>query len=351
MHRVIQSSFGEYSIKTNINIEEILDICNSENTITFIDENVNNHWPQFYGTHSIVVSANENVKTLKGVGHILDKIVSLGINKKTKIVAIGGGIIQDTIGFIASIMFRGMEYTLVPTTVLSQIDSCVGGKTSINHINKNVLGTFWPPKNILICSDFLKTLDELNYWSGWGEWIKYKILQNNFEEIHKTIDVSLIDNECEVIEDGLSYKIDIVERDEFDIGDRKFLNFGHTFGHALESISDWKIPHGYAVFIGCMISIIVSEKYHNKSLIDRDFMKKISRTYFNLGKIKDHVRFEKEWFGMNLIDIAKKSDKKQTDNDGLNMILLNDGKPILKKITDEKLLIESMEIVYNEICF
>lgn len=355
MSWLVNSIYGDYSVKTGSSIDDVVSLC-SDDCITFIDKNVLKSWPVFNTVNHIVVDATENTKTLSGVSNLINDFIDKNAKPKTKIIAIGGGVVQDVVGFIASIWCRGTEYILVPTTVLSQVDSCVGGKTSINHLRKNILGTFWPPKEILICTDFLSTLSEIDYWSGWGEWIKYNLLQNKIDFVIDSIPIISKENELMFIVDGLQYKIDIIQRDEFDIGDRKFLNFGHTFGHAIESVSNWLIPHGYAIFIGCLISMYVSNFIFKEGdvnfLHDINKLLDFAREYVSKNKINNILKtFDKQFFINSLIDIASKSDKKQDNTNGLKMILIDKNGPCLFNVTDESVLEKSIGIVYDKICF
>ncbi len=355
MSWLVNSMYGSYSVKTESSIEDIISMC-SDDCVVFIDDNVLKHWPVFNSVNHIVVDSNENTKTLSGVNDLLNHFINKNARPKTKIIAIGGGVVQDVVGFIASIWCRGTDYILVPTTVLSQIDSCVGGKTSINHIRKNILGTFWPPKEILICTDFLSTLSDMDYWSGWGEWIKYNLLQNKINFAIETISNMNRGNELPFIVDGLRYKIDIIQRDEFDNGDRKFLNFGHTFGHVIESISNWQIQHGYSIFLGSLISMYVSyfilKNNDDKFLSDINKLSQFAKEYISKNKINDIVKkFDRDFFIKKLIEVAKKSDKKQDSIDGLKMILIDSNGPCLYNVTDESVLKKSIGLVYDKVCF
>ena len=130
----------------------------------------------------ISIISEESIKNLNGTQLIYDKLIERKANINSKVLVIGGGILQDLVGFCASTYCRGIEYILVPTTLLAQADSCVGGKTSLNLPNKkNILGTFYPPSRILIYSNFTKTLSELDLISGFGEIFKFHILQNNIK--------------------------------------------------------------------------------------------------------------------------------------------------------------------------
>ena len=172
-----------------------------------------------------------------------------------RLVAVGGGIIQDITSFTASVLYRGINWVFMPTTLLAQADSCVGSKTSINFDGtKNLLGGFHPPKEIYCFLDFLKTLSPDDIKSGIGEILHYYVvansgkleaLMNNYEDVIVNRD-SLQD----YIVESLIIKKEMVQKDEFDLNERRVFNYGHTFGHAIEVMSGFGVSHGQAVTLG-----------------------------------------------------------------------------------------------------
>jgi 3-dehydroquinate synthase len=338
MHNIlnIKSKISDYKLGFVDSFTQIESIIDQPNTITIVDSNINKLYPSINRKSNIIVECNEEAKTLVGAGYLLNELKNRKANTKTKLVVIGGGIMQDLVGFCASIYCRGIEYTLIPTTLLAQTDSCVGGKTSINFDGrKNILGTFYPPTDIIIYTGFLKTLSELDYLSGMGEIYKFHILQNKIKEFNFT------NSSEEMILDGLKYKIDILSKDEFDKGERKFLNFGHTFGHALESTSNNVIPHGIAVIIGCMIAITISKQLEYN--VD-DYELSMEKGYQMLKN--SNLIFEKEWFDLNKLLEIIKSDKKSTGK--LTMVLIN-NKPILADVEDIIILENILNKIYESI--
>ena len=225
---------------------------------------------------------------------------------------------------------------MIPTTLLAQADSCVGGKTSINFKNrKNILGTFYPPSKILIYSNFTKTLSDLDLLSGFGELYKFCILQNKIQKFN------LNSNLTEMIYEGLKFKLDIISRDEFDRGERKFLNFGHTFGHALETSSGYQIPHGISVIIGSMIACSLSNRL-GYTVSDFNVIMQKGTDILKESKIT----FKEEWFQFdNLIEIVK-SDKKSTGK--LTMVLINE-KPFLHEVKEYDILSKTIKEIYESI--
>ena len=178
MHNIlnIKSKVSDYHLGFINDIEDIEQHIDKPNAITFIDSNVNRLYPSLNRDSNVVIETSEEVKSYQGALKILEALVENKANVQTSLVVIGGGVLQDLIGFCASIYCRGIEYTLFPTTLLSQTDSCIGGKTSINlNSRKNILGTFYPPTEIIIYSDFINTLTTLDYYSGMGEIYKFYI--------------------------------------------------------------------------------------------------------------------------------------------------------------------------------
>ena len=332
----IKSKISDYKLGFIDSLETIQALIDQDNTITIIDSNVNELYPALQRQANIILDSHEDAKTLKGSEILLNALKDRKANIKTTLVVIGGGILQDLVGFCASIYCRGIDYILVPTTLLAQTDSCVGGKTSINLNNrKNLLGTFYPPKEIIIYTKFLETLPNLDYLSGMGEIYKFHILQNNISQFD-------IENNIEsMILDGLTYKIDILSRDEFDKGERRFLNYGHTFGHALESISNHKIPHGIGVVLGCMIATRIAKKLQYDI---QDYSTIIAKGIYLIHKSK--LELQREWFNINSLLEIVKSDKKSTGQ--LTMVLVN-HKPFLQDIENSDIIKEVLKEVYESI--
>ncbi|CAN2230681.1 AroB 3-dehydroquinate synthetase [Candidatus Planktophila dulcis] len=209
----------------------------------------------------IFVEANEKNKTLESVVVILAKLHSLGATKGTRIIALGGGIVQDLATLVASLYMRGLKWTYVPTTKMAQFDSCIGGKSSINLGGvKNIVGNIYPPSEIYIDESFEETLNHEAIASGYLEAIKISYafgskgfnahleLAKSYSDCSKIPSLSL----CELV---LNQKKRFVEDDEFDSGVRQLLNFGHTFAHAIESATDYRIQHGLAVGMGMIMAM------------------------------------------------------------------------------------------------
>lgn len=201
------------------------------------------------------VEASESAKSIERIAHYVEHLVGRGVKRSHRLVAIGGGVIQDIVCFIASTLLRGIEWEFVPTTLLAQADSCIGSKSSVNvGDTKNILGTFWPPRDIYLCTALLRTLAARDLRSGVGEMIKVHIIDGprGFDEIAADYDAIVRDEEVmgSYIRRSLEIKRRIIEIDEFDRGLRNVMNYGHSFGHAIESATDFAIPHGIAVTLG-----------------------------------------------------------------------------------------------------
>jgi 3-dehydroquinate synthase len=332
----IQSKISNYSIHFIENLNAIQTLIDQPNTITFIDSNVSRLYPVLYRESNIVVECTENVKTLDSTHIIFDNLIERKANIQTRLVVIGGGILQDLIGFCASTYCRGIQYDLVPTTLLSQADSCLGGKTSVNvKGKKNILGTFYPPNNIYVCTEFLETLSILDYCSGLGEVYKFHILENRIDQFNIDGDIT------DMIYRGLLFKGDILSRDEFDKGERKYLNFGHTFGHALETTSQNNLPHGIAVILGSMIASRIASKLEYKVPNYNQLLEK-GIELIN----KANIKLEQSWFDLeSLLEIVK-SDKKSTGK--LTMVLSTDHN-FLQDIEDIKIIKQALQETYESI--
>jgi 3-dehydroquinate synthase len=207
---------------------------------------------------TIFIEADEKHKEYISCSLVIEDLIKRGFKKNNILVAVGGGVIQDITSFIASILFRGVEWEFLPTTLLAQGDSCIGSKTSINFGNyKNQIGGFYPPRKITICLDFLETLPEEQILSGIGEMSHYFLLDSAdsfmyFKEFDFNSDLQPL------IEKSLSIKKKMVEIDEFDTGPRVVFNYGHSFGHAIECAKNYSIPHGIAVAKGMDIANFIS---------------------------------------------------------------------------------------------
>jgi 3-dehydroquinate synthase len=214
---------------------------------------------------TILIAATEEEKSYERVGSVIEHLIANGIRRQHKLVAIGGGIVQDITCFISSTLLRGIPWEFFPTTLLSQADSCIGSKSSINVGEiKNILGTFNPPQRVVILTAFLKTLDERDMRSGIGEMLKVHTIAGPaaYDSIATNYDALLNDQKVllEFVRSSLLIKQRYIEEDEFDRGIRNIFNYGHSFGHAIESATHHAIPHGIAVTMGMDIANFVATR-------------------------------------------------------------------------------------------
>ena len=204
----------------------------------------------------LLLDALETNKSVEKLPEYVEFLVNKKIRRNHTLVAIGGGIIQDITSFLAATILRGVEWIFYPTTLLSQADSCIGSKSSINcRGSKNILGTFTPPQKIYLSTTFLITLELRELKSGVGEMLKVHAIAgpHDFQSIATDYEALFSNSEMMMkrIRRSLKIKKDYIENDEFDKGLRLIFNYGHSFGHAIESATNFEIPHGIAVSIGC----------------------------------------------------------------------------------------------------
>jgi 3-dehydroquinate synthase len=211
------------------------------------------------------IDATESQKSYQGIIHIIQTLIDGGFRKNHRLIAIGGGITQDITAFIASIMYRGVKWLFFPTTLLSQGDSCIGSKTSINFGEyKNQVGGFYPPNKILIYPHFIDSLSESEMKSGMGEMLHYFVVSgaSDFHMYADNFKAAFDDKQklSAIIARSLEIKKGYIEKDEFDQNIRQVFNYGHSFGHAIESLTHYEIPHGIAVCFGMDMANYISVK-------------------------------------------------------------------------------------------
>ena len=297
----------------------------SKEDVIVVDRNVYQDWGNLFldiPARVIKINATEEQKSYYEIGKIIDKIIKYGFKKNGKIIAVGGGITQDVCGFISSIMFRGVNWEFYPTTLLAQGDSCIGGKTSVNFGEyKNQLGNFNPPDKIIIYSDFVDTLPDLDVRSGVGEMLHFYLVSSraDFDLFKSHWNPKSLTKRC------LEIKKHFVEIDEFDKKERLVLNYGHTFGHVIESMTNNIIPHGIAVSMGIDISNYISMK---KNYIDKSEYLEINSIVQELCHDIEYDKFDINQF----IEILKK-DKKNINSNVMCVLTKGVGNMFLEEIT------------------
>ncbi len=202
------------------------------------------------------VEPGEEHKTIRDVEKIYDQLLEAGIERTMPLIALGGGIIGDMAGFVAATLLRGIPFIQIPTTLLAMVDASIGGKTGVNHAKgKNLIGAFYQPKTVLIDPTVLSTLPLEELRGGLAECIKHEIIRDadGFHSLEENIGKALaldIPYLFDLVAHNVAIKADVVETDPFETGERAHLNFGHTFGHAFETVSKHAISHGQGVALG-----------------------------------------------------------------------------------------------------
>ena len=314
----------------------------------FIDRNVYNlHKKMFSDLNPqkiVFIDAYENNKSYSQCEKYINDVISLGVKRGNNIAAIGGGITQDIVGFISSILYRGLSWNFYPTTLLAQCDSCIGGKTSINLGSfKNTVGNFNPPNKIFINLSFLSTLSNQDVQSGIGEIIKVCFIDKE-----KTInDLSLVEaieqNSVtkDLIQKSLNIKKKIIEIDEFDKNVRNIMNYGHTFGHAIESVTNFEIPHGISVGIGIHIANQISKKIFGSENIKK--LDPVMKKFIEINE--KHFLAFKEYLVLDRYIEALKKDKKNVDLTSITCILTKGQGKMFKKA----IKIDVLRNILNEV--
>ena len=325
----VQSHGGPYKVSFEADFS-FLDHLRERGGIWIVDRKVYDLYPKLFKVGSLLLlDATEQEKTLAAAINLTKSLVALGCKRNTPVISVGGGITQDVTGFVASMLYRGLNWTYIPTTLLAQADSCIGGKTSLNFDSaKNLLGTFYAPKEVFICKAFLKTLDWKEIASGMGEIIKLNLIRaRGYEGFIAAREFLSGNNLLYQICDALLIKKEFIEEDEFDQGRRRVLNYGHCFGHAIESVSDFAIPHGIAVVAGMVFASIVAK---NRGLLISEKMfdfsvNEILRPRMHISSFK----YEDALFNFNALWDAMAKDKKRTGKGAAIILPQLNGEPEL----------------------
>jgi 3-dehydroquinate synthase len=268
-----------FTVKSSIHDYEVLFIDDTKRTlqevlkkgdVIIIDKKVEGLYKEelsdaLNNYYHISIDATEQQKSYQGAMPVIQELIDNGFRKNHRLIAIGGGITQDLTAFMSSILYRGVDWFFFPTSLLAQGDSCIGSKTSINFNQyKNQVGGFYPPNKIFINPTFLDTLSLPELKSGLGEMLHYFIVsgEEDFRRFKNDYPFALKDKEVlkGIIARSLAIKKSYIEIDEFDKKERQVFNYGHTFGHAIESLTNYRIPHGIAVSYGMDMANFISVK-------------------------------------------------------------------------------------------
>ena len=322
---VVKSQIHDYSVEFINDLETTLKNELIEGDCIIIDNKIinlyNNLLSKSLVRHKYIgIDSSEPQKSYQEITPIIENLIEQGFRKNHRLIAVGGGITQDVTAFIASIMYRGVDWIFFPTSLLAQGDSCIGSKTSINFGKfKNQLGGFFPPNKIFIFPEFLNTLSLAEIKSGMGEMLHYFIVsgKSDFDFYNNNYKQAFTDKIilAKIISRSLKIKKRYIEKDEYDQNIRQVFNYGHSFGHAIESLTNYKIPHGVAVSFGMDIANFISVKMR---FLDKE--------------VRDEIREVTEyiWEGYSIKTIEIESFKHALSKDKKNVgtklgLILNKG--------------------------
>ncbi|RLL48210.1 3-dehydroquinate synthase [Oceanobacillus piezotolerans] len=279
-----------------------------------------------------IIPVGEQSKNIEEYYRLHTFALSNGLDRNSLIIALGGGVVGDLAGFVAATFMRGIDYIQVPTTILAH-DSSVGGKVAINHeLGKNMIGSFYPPTAVFYDVDTLSSLSDQEIRSGYAEIVKEALIQDS-AMFHSLMNTNLSEMSSKKLQHYISFgihvKAQIVENDEKEMGARKYLNLGHTLGHALEAnLGYGALTHGEAVAIGLLFALHISEDISKKDLGFHTLYQWMDKNNYPLSIDK--------WDSEAIIQTMR-SDKKTT-NHQIQMVLLEDiGNPIVRVMKDEEI--------------
>ena len=329
----IHGSTGDSTVLIGESLRSLEKYIPSEKVLVITDTNVRRHYQKDFPSCEVIeIGTGEVIKNLDTVRKICQRLMDMEADRSSFIVGIGGGVVCDIAGFVASIYLRGVRFGFVSTTLLSQVDASVGGKNGVNLGGyKNMMGVFNQPEFVICDMDLLKTLPERELLSGLAEIIKhaaigdpklFSYLEENYEKALK-LDPQVIEK---LVSDSIDIKSSIVNWDEKEKGARRKLNFGHTFGHAIEKTAG--ISHGEAVSVGMVIASELSKK---KGYLSPEETEKIVTL---LKKLKLPYRIQIDHSGV--LDALKK-DKKRNGSSIHFVLLRAIGEAVVERISIKEL--------------
>lgn len=296
---------------------------------------------------SIIVPDNESAKSLDIANNIYGELIENGLERKDAVVAFGGGVVGDLTGFVAATYQRGIAFVQVPTTLLAQVDSSVGGKVAVNHpLSKNMIGSFYQPSFVYADVETLKTLTDRDFASGMAEVIKYAFikggsLMETLSDRRKKIAVRDVEAMSEIVAMCCIIKADIVGADENDRGIRAILNYGHTLAHAIESTTNYRYSHGEAVAIGMVFAAKLAEAL---DMIDHkivDLHERVMKAF--------SLPIRGEDLDAEVLVKAMERDKKRESGNHRFVLLENIGSPVIVNVK-ESVLRKTLNEFLNESC-
>lgn len=331
----IKSNLKDYDVYFENDSGFVQKLADIENAVFIVDENVwklhkDKNLRALPAERVIVLPVREEVKNIDTVCALYEKIMAYSPRKNMNLISIGGGIIQDITGFVASSLYRGINWIFVPTTLLAQVDSCIGAKTSLNFKQfKNLVGTFYAPKEIHIFPEFLQTLHQEDFYSGIGEMAKLHLMAGAEKTREFIAALPGLDKRENAVLSRLTHnclhiKKSYIEEDEFDTGRRNLLNYGHCFGHAVESATNFAVPHGQAVVLGMMLA--------NKVSVARGVLSPENEAFVLQNVLQPVLKVRPSALKHDAVLSAMHQDKKNVGK-GLALIMLKDNYQ-MEKIVD-----------------
>jgi len=258
-------SSGKVDIYLDASFNLLTKLVDKKNAVIVTDENIfSKHRSKFKNWNVITLKPGEQYKIQLTADAIIEQLIEFQADRSTTLIGVGGGVITDLTGYVASIYMRGIRFGFVPTTLLAMVDASIGGKNGVDvGAYKNLVGSIRQPSFLLYDYSFLKTLPEMEWSNGFAEIIKHAcIFDNRLFDLLKNYSLDKIKKDkkllASIVAKNVSLKLAVVKKDEFEKGDRKLLNFGHTLGHALETQYD--LTHGQAVALGMVFAAWLSEK-------------------------------------------------------------------------------------------
>ena len=247
---------------------QIGNLVEKDRSVFITDQHIYDHHKKFFkGTKFIQIPAGESFKVQYIVDTIIDQLISLGADRQTTLVGVGGGVVTDITGYVASIYMRGVPFGFVPTSILGMVDASIGGKNGIDVGNyKNMVGVIRQPAFLFYDVALLQSLPPEEWVNGFAEVIKHAAIRDVtlFRELEKNSIISYRKNKnmlSDLIRKNVLIKSAVVQKDEFEGSERRLLNFGHTLGHAVENV--YHLPHGHAISIGIKAACLISEEMLN----------------------------------------------------------------------------------------
>lgn len=294
-------------------LEQLSSLASKSQTILLTDEEVyRHHQPRFEGWRTIIIKSGEIHKQFSVIQEIIEQLIHFEADRHTWLIGIGGGVVTDIAGFAAGVYMRGIRCAFVPTTLLAMVDASLGGKNGVDMgLYKNLAGLIRQPQFLLYDYTLLETLPEAEWENGFAEIIKHACIrdaalfaeleQNNLNHYRNSIPEL-----ARLIEKNVRIKMEIVAADETEKGDRKLLNFGHTYGHAIENL--YHFPHGHAISIGMVTAARISEEI---SQLSSDAFNRISSILRSYGLPTQFTADQDEVF--DLLKMDKKRNANQID--------------------------------------